>query len=158
KLMTALLTLEHAKLSSVITASPYAAAPGESVVGLRAGEQLTVADLLRALLLPSANDVAVTLSVGVSHSESAFVALMNRRARQLGLRDTHYANPIGLDAPGNYSSAHDLAVLAQILLQKPFFAKTVNRPAAHLATGARPRNIINRNDLVRAYRFVDGVK
>lgn len=158
KLMTALLTLERSSLDDIVPAAAYHPLPAESVINLRAGERMTVRDLLRGLLLASANDAAVTLADHVSGSTPAFVALMNRRARQLGLKETHYANPIGLDAPGNYSSAHDLAVLAQILLQKPFFAKTVNRPAAHLATGARPRNIINRNDLVREYPFVNGVK
>jgi serine-type D-Ala-D-Ala carboxypeptidase (penicillin-binding protein 5/6) len=158
KLMTALLTLEHAKLSQVIAASPYAAAPGESVVGLRAGERLTVADLLRALLLPSANDAAVTLSIGVSHSESAFVALMNRRARQLGLNDTHYANPIGLDDPGEYSSARDLVELALVLRRNPFFRATVDRPRAVLKSGSHQRLVVNRNDLVGRVPYVDGVK
>ena len=158
KLMTALLTLERSSLDDVVPAAPYHPLPAESVINLRPGERMTVRDLLRGLLLASANDAAVTLADHVSGSTPAFVRLMNRRARQLGLKHTHYANPVGLDSPGNYSSAHDLAVLAQTLLRKPFFAKTVNRPAAHLASGAHPRNILNRNLLVRQVPFVDGVK
>ncbi len=158
KLMTALLTLERSSLDDVVPAAPYHPLPAESVINLRAGERMTVRDLLRGLLLASANDAAVTLADHVSGSTPAFVKLMNRRARQLGLKHTHYANPVGLDAPGNYSSARDLAVLAQTLLQKPFFAKTVNRPGATLESGARTRRILNRNLLVRRYPFVDGVK
>ena len=158
KLMTALLTLERSSLDDVVPAAPYHPLPAESVINLRAGERMTVRDLLRGLLLASANDAAVTLADHVSGSTPAFVRLMNRRARQLGLKHTHYANPVGLDAPGNYSTARDLAVLAQALLQKPFFAKTVNRPAARLESGARTRRILNRNLLVRRVPFVDGVK
>jgi len=158
KLMTALLTLEHKKLGSMVTAAPYNAAPGESVAGLRAGERLTVADLLRALLLPSANDAALTLADAVGGSESAFVAQMNRRARQLGLRDTHYANPIGLDSPGEYSSARDLVELALVLRRNPFFRATVNLPRAVLRSGSHPRVLVNRNDLVARIPYVDGVK
>jgi serine-type D-Ala-D-Ala carboxypeptidase (penicillin-binding protein 5/6) len=158
KLMTALLTLERANLDDVVPAAPYRALPAESVAGLRTGERLTVRDLLRALLLQSANDAAVTLAVHVSGSRSAFVRAMNARARRLGLRHTHYANPVGLDEQGNYSSARDLARLAQVLLRNSFFARTVDRPRATLTSGARTRRIVNRNRLVRGVPFVDGVK
>ena len=128
------------------------------MAGLRAGERLTVRDLLRALLLQSANDAAVTLAVDVGGSQAAFVRAMNARAAQLGLRNTHYANPVGLDERGNYSSARDLVTLARVLLRNRFFARTVDRPRATLTSGARVRRIVNRNLLVRRVPFVDGVK
>ncbi|HEY3019843.1 MAG TPA: D-alanyl-D-alanine carboxypeptidase family protein, partial [Solirubrobacteraceae bacterium] len=158
KLMTALLTLERTNLDDVVPAAPYHAQPAESVAGLRAGERLTVRDLLRALLLQSANDAAVTLAVDVAGSRTAFVRAMNARAGQLHLRNTHYANPVGLDERGNYSSARDLVALAQVLLRNRFFARTVDRPRATLTSGARVRRIVNRNLLVRRVPFVDGVK
>jgi D-alanyl-D-alanine carboxypeptidase (penicillin-binding protein 5/6) len=158
KLMTALLTLEHHKLSDIVTAAPYAPLAGESVAGLTAGERLTVADLLRALLLPSANDAAVTLAVDIGGSRARFVAMMNRRARQLGLDDTHYANPIGLDAPDGYSSARDLVELALVLRRNAFFRTTVDRPRAALRSGSHRRIVVNRNDLVARIPYVDGVK
>ena len=99
--------------------------PGRDRAGPRAGERMRVRDLLYALLLPSASDAAETLAVGVSGSVPAFVADMNRAARQLGLSDTSYANPIGLDDPDNYSSAHDLVTLASILMRNPLFARIV---------------------------------
>ena len=83
---------------------------------------------------------------------------MNRRARALGLRNTHYANPIGLDDPANYSSARDLATLARRLMANPTFAATVDRPRATLRSGDHPRTIRNRNLLIGRYPFVDGVK
>jgi serine-type D-Ala-D-Ala carboxypeptidase (penicillin-binding protein 5/6) len=158
KLMTALLTLERMKLSDMLTAIRYRAAPAESVIGLRAGERLTVADLMRGLLLASANDAAATLAVRVGGTRERFVRLMNRRARRLGLRHTHYANPIGLDEAGNHSSAEDLVKLTLILRRNEFFRAVTNLPSATLKTGARPRTIANRNTLVREVPVVNGVK
>jgi D-alanyl-D-alanine carboxypeptidase (penicillin-binding protein 5/6) len=158
KLMTALLTLERSPLSRELTAVPYRAAPAESIAGFRAGERLTVADLLRALLVDSANDAAATLAHGLAGSRAAFVVLMNRRARELGLSATHYANPIGLDQAGNRSSAADLVKLTLILRRNAFFREVTNLPRTTLRSGAHPRTFLNRNLLVRSEPFVNGVK
>ena len=158
KLMTALLALEQAKPSDVFTAPAYHAMPAESRINLREGERMTVHDLLEALLLESANDAAETLAEGVSGSREAFVEEMNARAADLGLDHTSYANPIGLDEAGNYSSARDLASLARVLMQRPRFARIVDMPEAQLESGARPRVVDNRNDLISEYPWVSGVK
>ena len=158
KLMTALLTLERVKLSDVFTAPRYRASPVESKIGLQPGERMRVADLMRGLLVESANDAAVTLADGIAGSRRAFVRLMNQRARQLGLRNTHYVNPVGLDERGNYSSARDLVTLALVLRTNRFFKKVVDSPQVTLKSGAHPRTFANRNDLVRRYPFVNGVK
>jgi serine-type D-Ala-D-Ala carboxypeptidase (penicillin-binding protein 5/6) len=158
KLMTALLTMEHADLSDMVPASDYIASPIESRLDLRPGEKLSVADLLRGLMLESANDAAVTLGEYVAGSTPKFVKMMNRRARQLELRDTHYTNPIGLDAPGNYSSASDLARLAIKLRRHSFARKIADRRSATLTTG-RPRPPVeNRNTLLGQDRWVNGLK
>ena len=158
KLMTALLATERARPDDVFTAPEYDALPAESQIHLRQGERMTVRDLMRALLLESANDAAATIADGVSGSTAAFVREMNRRARQLGLMGTHYANPVGLDEPGNYSTARDLAELARRLLRDRRIARIVDMPEAVLRSGARRRVVDNRNDLVARYPFVDGVK
>ena len=158
KLMTALITLERAKLSDVYPAAEYFPSPAESKIGLEPGERMTVRDLLRGLLVTSANDGAVTLAEGVSGSRRAFVRAMNRRARELGLKNTHYANPIGLDERGNYSSARDLVRLATILRTNEFFRTTVDRPSVRLTSGNRERTFSNRNTLVREYGWINGVK
>jgi D-alanyl-D-alanine carboxypeptidase (penicillin-binding protein 5/6) len=158
KLMTALLTLEEAKPGDVFRAPVYDAGPAESKIGLRAGERMRVEDLLNALLLESANDAAATLAVGVAGSRPAFVRQMNAKAAELGLRDTSYANPVGLDDPDNYSSAHDLATLARRLLRNRTFSSVVRKTGAVLDSGARRRVIANRNDLVGRVPGVDGVK
>jgi D-alanyl-D-alanine carboxypeptidase (penicillin-binding protein 5/6) len=158
KLMTALLALEKADPGDVFAAPAYNAAPAESRINLREGERMTVEDLLQALLLESANDAAVDLAENIAGSRQAFVDQMNERAAELGLDHTSYANPIGLDAPGNYSSARDLATLARTLLRNRRFARIVDMPEATLESGIRPRVVENRNDLVAAYPWVDGVK
>jgi D-alanyl-D-alanine carboxypeptidase (penicillin-binding protein 5/6) len=156
--MTALLTLKRAKLDDVFMSSGYEGDPAESVINLKPGEELTVRDLLRGLMLASANDAAVTLAQGVSGTTDAFVRLMNRQARRLGLRDTSYANPVGLDDPDNYSTARDLARLAIVLRENPFARKTMDLPRATLRSGDKPRRIVNRNRLVRRVPIVNGVK
>lgn len=157
KLMTALLVLERAEPGAVLRAADYDAAPVESQIGLRRGERMAVADLFEALMLESANDAAVTLAEGVAGSREAFVDEMNARARELGLDDTRYVDPIGLDED-NRSSARDLATLTRLLLRNDRFAEVVDRPTAVLETGARRRVVRNRNRLVARQPFVDGVK
>ena len=151
KLMTALLVLEHTNQRTVFTAPPYHPSPGESVIGLRKGERMNVHDLLRAMMLPSANDAAHALAVRVGHTEARFVRQMNAEARRLGLSQTHYSTPIGLDDPHNYSSARDLARLAMLDMRDKSFANIVGLPRAELLTGAHPRLVQNRNDLVLRY-------
>jgi D-alanyl-D-alanine carboxypeptidase (penicillin-binding protein 5/6) len=158
KLMTALLTLERTRPRQVLGAADYDPAPVESQIGLRPGERMRVSDLFEALMLESANDAAETLAQGIAGSRAAFVAAMNERAQQLGLADTSYANPIGLDDPTNYSTARDLAALTFDLMRRPRFARVADLPAAELESGARPRVVANRNSLIAAYPFVDGVK
>jgi D-alanyl-D-alanine carboxypeptidase (penicillin-binding protein 5/6) len=121
---------------------------------------MSVHDLLIAMLLPSANDAAEDLADNVGHgSIGRFVAMMNARARALGLDHTHYATPIGLDTPDNYSSAHDLVVLARhLLLTQPFFKAVVRLPHAVLRTGNHVRVVTNLNDLVAHYPWINGVK
>jgi D-alanyl-D-alanine carboxypeptidase (penicillin-binding protein 5/6) len=158
KLMTALLTLERADLSDRFRASDYRPSMIESKIGLLLGERMSVRDLLRGLLAESGNDAAMTLAEGVAGSERRFVRLMNRRARGLGLRNTRYRNPIGLDEPGAYSSARDLVTLATLLRTKPFFRRTVNKETVVLRSGDHPRTFDNRNRLVRTAGWVNGVK
>ena len=155
--MTALLTLEEARPSEVLRAVRYSALPAESKINLQPGEKMTVADLLRGLLIESANDAAATLATRVGGSEAAFVRQMNARAQKLGLKNTHFANPIGLDQAGNYSTARDLVRLTLRLRAFDFFRRTVARERVTLKTGNRPRTLENRNTLVRL-PVVTGVK
>ncbi len=159
KLMTAYLALHDLKPSQMVAAPNYhPEASAEIELGLRPGERMRVRDLLYGLLLPSASDAAETLAVGVSGSVPAFVDEMNATAQRLGLTDTHYANPIGLDDPQNYSSARDLVTLASILLKNPLFARIVDTPAAELHSGDHPRTVTSRNTLLGRVPWVNGIK
>lgn len=128
KLMTAVVTVERAGLSDLVTVSGRSSAPGESTANLRRGEQLSVSTLLRAMLVASANDAARALALHVGRgSVSRFVALMNAKARQLGLDETTFVNAHGLDAAGHRSSAEDATLLARYALGIPFIRDAVGR-------------------------------
>jgi D-alanyl-D-alanine carboxypeptidase (penicillin-binding protein 5/6) len=156
KLMTVLITLERTRLDDVVTVSPEAAAVGESSAHLRAGERLTVRELLEAALIQSANDAADALASYVGHgSETAFVRLMNAHARALHLRDTHFARPDGLDAPGHVSSAHDVTVLARLVMRNPAVRAIVRRRTATISGG---HTLHTWNDLLYSFPGLIGVK
>ena len=158
KLMTALVALEELRPKEKLAAPAYQALAAESLLGLRAGERMTTRDLLYALILASANDAAATIAEGVSGSVPKFVKRMNREARALGLDETSFANPIGLDDPNNHSSAADLAELASVLLEDPLFAQIADTERAQLSSGDRRRTINSRNTLLLRDPSVDGVK
>jgi serine-type D-Ala-D-Ala carboxypeptidase (penicillin-binding protein 5/6) len=155
KLMTAYVTLENDPLTQLLVEQPYDGRPGESLAGVPAGARYSVADMLRAMLLPSGNDVAHSLAIDVGGTTAHFVELMNAAATRLGLTDTHYTTPIGLDRPGNYSTAENLATLAEDLLRDPFFAAVVREQNAYLPDGVE---VNNTNTLLGNYPFVVGVK
>jgi serine-type D-Ala-D-Ala carboxypeptidase (penicillin-binding protein 5/6) len=156
KLMTVLLTLEHARPAETVVISPFAAQVGESSANLRPGERLTVRELLEAALIQSANDAADALATYIGHgSESRFVAMMNARARRLGLRDTHFVRPDGLDAAGHVSSAHDVTLLARLLMHRPVVRQIVRRRGATISGG---RSLHTWNDLLSSYPGIFGVK
>lgn len=157
KLMTALVALEQVPLDETIVAPYYEGDRDESRIWLGADEPMQVADLLRGLLLASGNDAAMALAVGVAGSEQAFVARMNERAEELGMDETSYGNPIGLD-DGTHSSAADLVTLTRALRRHAFFRETVAAPSIQLASGSTSRTVYNTNRLLTRWGAVDGVK
>jgi D-alanyl-D-alanine carboxypeptidase (penicillin-binding protein 5/6) len=158
KLMTAYLALRELSLRKVVRAAPYAALPAESLLGLRAGQKVSVRDLLYGLVLRSGNDAAHTLARAVSGTEGHFVRDMNLRAAALGLSQTHFSNPIGLDEPGNYSSPGDLVALSRRLLDIPAFARLARARRAVLRSLRPPRTIVTRNTLLFRAPWATGVK
>jgi D-alanyl-D-alanine carboxypeptidase (penicillin-binding protein 5/6) len=161
KLMTALVVLQHVhRLSTTFIQNNYRSAAIDSQIGLAPGERMSVHDLLLALMLPSADDAAEDLAFNIGHgSVSRFVQMMNAEARKLGLRHTHYTTPIGLDTPGNYSTAADLVRLADYdMTHSAYFARIVALPRATLRSGDRLRTVVNRNDLIGSHPWIDGVK
>ncbi|HSS41348.1 MAG TPA: D-alanyl-D-alanine carboxypeptidase family protein [Solirubrobacterales bacterium] len=158
KLMTAYVAMREMPLGKIVRAQSYPAEYGESLMGLRAGERISVRDLLYGLILRSGNDAAHTLAIAAAGSEERFVAEMNRYAAALGLSHTHYANPVGLDEKGNYSSALDLMTLTRHLLEEPAFAKIADSRSAVLRSVHPQRRIATINELLLLAPWVTGVK
>jgi serine-type D-Ala-D-Ala carboxypeptidase (penicillin-binding protein 5/6) len=155
KLMTVLVTLDHAKLTDVVSVDRAASEVGESAISLRAGDRLTVHDLIEAALIQSANNAADALALHVAGSYPAFAELMNAKARELGLEHTHFVRPDGLDTPGHYSTARDVTTLARAAMRIPFVRQTVRKQYDTIA-GARALHTWN--DLLATFPATIGVK
>ena len=155
KLMTVLVTLDRARLDDVVTIDRRAAAVGESSIELRAGERLTVGDLIEAALIQSANDAAAALALHVAGSFPAFAKLMNAKAIELGLEHSHFVRPDGLDTPGHLSTARDVTKLARVAMRIPFVRRTVAKRTETIAGG---RTLHTWNDLLATFPRLIGVK
>ena len=160
KIMTALVILSRCNLEETVTVPPEAVGVEGSSVYLFAGEKMTVRTLLYALLLSSANDAAATLAIHCAGSIEAFASLMNEKAAELGLADTHFKNPHGLPDPDHYTTAHDLCRLAAAALDHPTFAEIVatRRYSAPQQGTDATRLFLNHNRLLSNYEGAVGVK
>ena len=160
KMMTALLVLERADLRSVVTVSREASRETGTRLGLAPGDRMTVLELLAATLLGSANDACHALADHVAGSEKRFVDRMNSRAREMGLSGTRFANACGHDDPGLYSTARDLALLAEAAMGIPAFAKMAGLEDGWIATSDAGKKfpLENKNLLIGRYRGTKGVK
>lgn len=160
KIMTALVALEHAAPETVVTVPREAVGVEGSSIYLFEGEQLTLEELLWALLLASANDAAAAIAWGVAGGVEPFAALMNEKAAALGLRDTHFVNPHGLDDPDHYTTARELAIIARAALGNDLIRRMVateKTTIPHNGT-AGVRLLVNHNKLLRRYKGAIGVK
>ncbi len=161
KMMTALLIIEDGhNVNDPVTCSQRCADIGESSIYLKAGETLTVEQMLYGLLLPSGNDCAIALAEYDAGSVEAFVNKMNQRAAQLGLTNTHYVTPHGLDEPGHYTSAADIAKLGAVLMTHQKIREIVKHSVYSIPGYGQPdgRTLINTNHLLDKYPFIDGIK
>ncbi len=160
KIMTALIALERTRPNDVVRVSRMAAKEDGSRIGLREGDRLRAVDLVYATLIHSANDACRALAEHIAGSEASFVRLMNLKARRMGLKDTHFANSCGHDEAGHYSTAYDLAILAEVAMRNPVFARIVSTPSMVIRTvdGKRHFRLINKNKLIGRYPGVIGVK
>jgi D-alanyl-D-alanine carboxypeptidase (penicillin-binding protein 5/6) len=159
KLMTALLVAENADPDEDVTISLRAQATGHKQIHVRRGETWAVGELLEAMMVVSANDAAIALAEHVAGSVGQFVELMNERASQLGLTNTSYANPHGLDAPGHYTSARDLLTLAREVMTHSTLASMALRQEALLVSGnGTGRRWDSTNELLGTFPGAIGVK
>jgi len=154
KIMTALIVCEQCNVLDRMRIPREAVGIEGSSMYLREGEVLTLQELLYGLMLHSGNDAAVALAIYCGGTVEGFAQLMNDKARNLGLKGTHFENPNGLDSPGHYSTARDLAVLAAYAMENPVFAKTVS--ARQVKIGQR--YLTNHNKLLWRFEGADGVK
>lgn len=161
KIMTALVVLDEAGPGEPVEISENATLIGESEVDLAPGEPgWTVEDLLAAMLVRSANDAAVALAEHTAGTVEGFAFLMNSKAVEMGLRNTNFVNPHGLDHPDHYSSARDLLFMALSGMEDERFARLVGTRSTDLpaAPGGRPRVALNSNQLLEGYPGAVGVK
>ncbi len=154
KIMTALVVCEQTNVLDRVRIPREAVGIEGSSMYLKAGEILTVQELLYGLMLHSGNDAAVALAIYCGGTVEGFAELMNDKAHRLGLENTHFVNPNGLDAPGHYSTARDMAVLAAYAMENPIFYKTVSTKTVT----AGGRSLRNHNKLLWLLEGADGVK
>jgi D-alanyl-D-alanine carboxypeptidase len=160
KIATAIVTLEHARsldtaVSVTVDGAAMAATDGSSIMGLSPGQRVTIRTLLYGLLLPSGNDAAEQLARSIAESRDQFITWMNSMAAEdLGLADTHFVNPSGLDADGHYSSAYDLAQMARRAMRDDVFTEMVAAPQVK----SQGFVLSGHNPLIGAYPGADGVK
>ena len=160
KIVTALTVINHANLDDVVEVSPKAVGIEGSSVYLRAGEHLTVKELLYGLMLRSGNDCAVALALHVAGSIEAFAEMMNETARESGCSDSHFVNPHGLHDDDHFTSARDLATLTCVALQNEAFQEIVATKTVRISNEGMEydRVLVNKNKLLTSFDNADGVK
>lgn len=164
KIMTLLLIMEaldngQLKLTDKVSTSEYAASMGGSQIFLEQGEEMSVDDMIKGIALASGNDASVAMAEKLAGTEANFVAMMNAKAQELGMKDTHFVNPNGLPVQGHYSSAHDIAVMSRELLKHQEVTKYTGLYQDYLRkTSEKPFWLVNTNKLVRFYSGADGLK
>ena len=158
KIMTATVVLENSNLTDTVEISKKAAGTGGSRLGLKTGDKVSVNDLLYGLMLRSGNDAAVALAEHVGGSVEQFAEMMNKKAKQLNLQNTHFITPHGLDKDEHYTTAYELAKLASYALNNKKFATIVNTKQCNIYINGQIKTISNTNELLGNLYGVDGVK
>ncbi|HEY8476795.1 MAG TPA: D-alanyl-D-alanine carboxypeptidase family protein [Chloroflexota bacterium] len=159
KIVTALVAIEHGNPETMVRVDVDSREMVDStVMGLLPGQELTLKDLLYGLMLPSGNDAAIAIAEHIAGSEASFADLMNEKVAELGLENSHFVNPHGLDAPGHYSSPYDMAMLARYgMLHHALFRDLAVRRSWDVG-GSRPHTVWNLNRFLWSYEGADGVK
>ncbi|MDP0484284.1 D-alanyl-D-alanine carboxypeptidase DacF [Bacillus subtilis] len=164
KIMTMLLIMEaldkgKIKMSDKVRTSEHAASMGGSQIFLEPGEEMTVKEMLKGIAIASGNDASVAMAEFISGSEEEFVQKMNKKAKELGLKNTSFKNPTGLTEEGHYSSAYDMAIMAKELLKYESITKFTGTYEDYLRENTDKKFwLVNTNRLIKFYPGVDGVK
>ncbi len=139
KILTAIVAYENGNVESVVTVSKLAASVGGSVINLRSGDKVTLGDLIKGLLVHSGNDAAIAIAEHVGGSVENFCNMMNKKAMDLGLNNTHFITPHGLDAENHYSTAYDLAKMAEYLLDIEYLSRIVKETSVNIKVNDNTR-------------------
>ena len=158
KIMTGILAIEYGQLDELIEIPKEATGIEGSSVYLKPNDRLTCRDLVYSLLLQSANDAACALAYAISGDVSEFVNLMNDKADKIGLKNTHFDNPHGLDSETHYTTARDLAILSAYALQNDIFCEVVSTYSYSFYISEKPRNLVNHNKLLKSCDGCIGIK
>ncbi|HHU42877.1 MAG: D-alanyl-D-alanine carboxypeptidase family protein [Bacillota bacterium] len=158
KAMTALVVLENSELDEMVTVPRQAVGVEGSSIYLKEGEKLTVKELLYGLMLRSGNDAAVALALHVGGSLDGFANMMNEKAKQLGLKNTHFTNPHGLHDDNHYTTAYDLAICSAYAMQNKDFAEIVGAKSYTINSPQGKRYLVNKNKILTTYEGGTGVK
>lgn len=158
KIMTAIIVVEKSNLDDVVTISAKAAGTGGSRLGLKKDDKVSMRDLLYGLMLRSGNDAAVAIAEYIAGSVEEFSILMNEKASELNLTDTHFVTPHGLDDPNHYTTAYELAKIADYALKNDIIAKVVATKFYTITINGYPKDLSNTNELLGILSGVNGVK
>ena len=158
KIMTAVVVIENTNLNTIVEISKKAAGTGGSRLKLKAGDKISINDLLYGLMLRSGNDAAVALAEFVGGSIEGFANLMNKKANELNMFNTHFVTPHGLDNTDHYTTAYELAILTDYALKNDIFSKIVNTKETTISINKQTRTISNTNELLGNLNGVYGVK
>lgn len=160
KIMTALVALDRGELDETVEVPDGAVGIEGSSIYLVAGEKLTLRQLLYAMMLESANDAATAIAIEIGGSVDAFADMMNEKASSLGLRDTHFTNPHGLDDPNHYTTAHELAIIAACAMNDKVFREIVSTHKMTIPqdSGEGARLLVNHNKMLNLYDGAIGIK
>lgn len=158
KIMTCIVVIENADLNAEVKVSAKAAGTGGSRLGLKKDDKITIKDLLYGLMLRSGNDAAVALAEYVGKDKEGFANLMNKKAKELGLKNTHFVTPHGLDDPEHYTTAYELAKIADYALKNEMFAKIVGTKEHTININGYAKQLCNTNELLGYLQGVSGVK
>lgn len=160
KLMTALILADQNTPERVVITTKEMLTVEGSSMGLLVGDAVSFYDLLVGLMLPSGNDAANTVAIAIAGSVEAFADLMNKRAEEIGMNNTHFVTPSGLDAEGHYSTAYDMALLGASVLKNPIISSVVCQKRISVTFGNPPyeRALYNHNKLLERYEYCIGLK
>lgn len=158
KMLTAIVAYENAEMTETVVVSQKAANTGGSRLGLRTGDKILMGDLMKGLLICSGNDAAVAIAEHVGETEEMFCQMMNEKAKEIGAVNTNFVTPHGLDRDDHYSTAYDLALIADYALEIPYIANIVSKKNETVKINENYKNLNTTNEMLSTYNGANGIK